>query len=79
MTEKETAASAPCVFYAYFPAGLKCVRRAATEAANKKKKGRLPMLKHIANLALAIELSALCAVAVFLTATLVGQPAVNFA
>lgn len=37
------------------------------------------MLKHIANLALAIELSALCAVAVFLTVTLSGQPTLNFA
>jgi hypothetical protein len=55
------------------------VRRAATEAADKKKKGRLPMLKHIANLALAIEVSALSAVAVFLIATVAGQPAVNFA
>ena len=79
MTEKETAAGAPCVFYAFFPTQPKCVRRAATEAANKKKKGRLPMLKHIANLALAIELSALGAVALFLTATLAGQPPVNLA
>jgi hypothetical protein len=37
------------------------------------------MLKHIANLALVIELSALCAVAVFLTATLSGQSTINFA
>ena len=79
MAETEIAACAPCVFYARVRAERKCVLRAATEAANKKKKGRLPMLKHIANLALAIELSALCAVAVFLTATLSGQPAVNIA
>jgi hypothetical protein len=79
MTEKETAASAPCVFYACVSAEPRCVRRAATEAADKKKKGRLPMLKHIANLALAIEVSALSAVAVFLIATVAGQPAVNFA
>jgi hypothetical protein len=37
------------------------------------------MLKHIATLALAIELSTLCAVAVFLTATMIGQPTSSFA
>ena len=37
------------------------------------------MHKHIATVALAVEFSALSAVALFLIATLVGQPALNFA
>ena len=37
------------------------------------------MQKHIATAALAVELSALSAVALFLIATLVGQPALDFA
>ena len=37
------------------------------------------MLKHIATVALAIELSTLCAVAVFLTVTMTGQPTPSFA
>jgi hypothetical protein len=37
------------------------------------------MHKHIATAALAVEFSALSAVAVFLIATLIGQPALNFA
>jgi hypothetical protein len=37
------------------------------------------MHKHIATAALAVEFSALSAVAVFLIAALVGQPALNFA
>jgi hypothetical protein len=44
-----------------------------------KKDEHLPMHKHIATAALAVEFSALSAVALFLIATLVGQPALNFA
>jgi hypothetical protein len=37
------------------------------------------MHKHIATAALAVEFSALSAVALFLIATLAGQPVLNFA
>ena len=45
----------------------------------KEKMSCLPMHKHIANLALAVEFSTLGAVAVFLIATLTGQSALPFA
>jgi hypothetical protein len=45
----------------------------------KEKDEHLPMHKHIATAALAVEFSALSAVALFLIATLAGQPALNFA
>lgn len=45
----------------------------------KRKDESLPMYKHIANLALAVEFSTLGAVAVFLIATLTGQSALTFA
>ena len=49
------------------------------EDYENKKDEHLPMHKHIATAALAVEFSALSAVALFLIATLVGQPALNFA
>jgi hypothetical protein len=49
------------------------------EDCKKRKDEHLPMHKHIATAALAVEFSALSAVALFLIATLAGQPALNFA
>jgi hypothetical protein len=50
-----------------------------SEDCKKEEDEHLPMHKHIAIAALAVEFSALSAVALFLIAALVGQPALNFA